>query len=192
MTHLDQDQGKLWQTALSHQGIDVIWDTAKIDLVERLEQLHQSNHLPDLLLMDTGIKSPNAETLQSGSVCQWITKNRVALKVVLFNPRQDRIKDIEHSWALRRGVVDVLPKLTGENLVSLTARVTGILGSTFLQEPIERLADQMFLQQVSSAPAIANNLRNTTQADGENPGLKRQAPDTDDNTTMYRGVRIRR
>ncbi|MEE3718958.1 hypothetical protein V2H45_19620 [Tumidithrix elongata RA019] len=192
MTHLDQDQGKIWQISLTHQGVDVIWDMANVDLVERLEQLLRSNNLPDLLLMDTGIKNPNAESLQSGSVCQWITKKKVALQVILFNPRQDRIKDIEHSWALRRGAVDVLPRLTGENLVLLTARVTGLLGCTFIQEPIERLANQMVLQDVASSPTVANAPNASKAVVDGSQSSKKQTPDPDDSAIMYRGVRIRR
>jgi hypothetical protein len=189
MTHLDLEQGEIWQTALAHQGVEVIWDTVNLDLVEHLSKLQELSNLPDLLLMDSGVKSPKAEVLQSGSVCQWISKYKVPLKVILFNPRNERIKDVEYNWATRRGASDLLPRLSGENLVSLVSKVTDTLGCNFVQDPIERIADQMFLQKSSSEPAKPNP-KDLVQADVS--GQVVAAVDPDDSGFMYRGVRIRR
>jgi len=93
MMHTDQAQGELWKTALATQQLDVIWENISLDLVQYLEKCDR-HELPDLLIMDMAIKSPSSETLQSSSVCQWLIKQKAPTKVVLFNPRQEKIKDM--------------------------------------------------------------------------------------------------
>ncbi|MFN5613690.1 MAG: hypothetical protein ACK491_20155, partial [Pseudanabaena sp.] len=139
MMHTDQAQGELWKTALATQQLDVIWENISLDLVQYLEKCDR-HELPDLLIMDMAIKSPSSETLQSSSVCQWLIKQKAPTKVVLFNPRQEKIKDIEHSWAIRRGASDVLPRLSPENLMAEVARVTALIDCSLISQPLEKIA----------------------------------------------------
>ena len=199
MMHIDQDQGQLWQTALATQQIEVVWEKSPVDIVKYLESC--SEKMPDLLIMDMAIKSPNSETLQSPSVCQWVTKQKVDLKVVLFNPRQDRIKDIERSWALRRGAADVLPRLSAVNLITDVARITALIGCSFMANPLAQVASKLGnLLNSSASEAIANNnqqessepdasnvvsIKSTTKNNSKNNA-------TDTGAATYRGVRIRR
>jgi len=194
MMHIDQAQGELWRTALSSQQLDVTWENVSLDLVQYLEKCDRQN-IPDLLIMDMAIKSPNSETLQSSSVCQWLSKNEIGTKVVLFNPRQEKIKDIEHSWALRRGASDILPRLSPENLMAEVARVTALIGCSLSSQPLEKIA-----KNVVTYPTQTKDSRNDRNVEvvkassvstTKNNSKDNQKSD-DSEVVMYRGVRIRR
>jgi CheY-like chemotaxis protein len=196
MMHTDQAQGELWQTALATQQLDVIWENISLDLVRYLEKCDR-NELPDLLIMDMAIKSPSSETLQSSSVCQWLTKQQAPTKVVLFNPRQEKIKDIEHSWAIRRGASDVLPRLSPENLMAEVARVTALIGCSLISQPLEKIARSFGASagasQVKQSELIITPDLNEPKAKSEakNNSKPNQKSDSGE-VAMYRGVRIRR
>ncbi|MDX2256369.1 MAG: hypothetical protein NW214_12710 [Pseudanabaenaceae cyanobacterium bins.39] len=196
MMHTDQDQGQLWQTALETQQMSVVWEQPSVDLVKSLTGADLSQ-LPDLLIIDMAIKSPNSETLQSSSICQWVAKTKANIKVVLFNPRQDKIKDIEHSWALRRGAADVLPRLSQENLIAGVARVTALIGCTLIAEPLESIANSLSQasQQAQISPAedtVVTRSRSTTKNNSKNAANSSDTSDDSSNVVMYRGVRIRK
>lgn len=194
MIHIDQEQGQLWQSALETQQLDVVWENVSLDLVQYLGKCDRQA-LPALLLMDMAVKSPNSETLQSSTVCQWVSKNQLPTKVVLFNPRQDRIKDIEHSWALRRGAADVLPRLSRENLMTEVARVTALIGCSLISQPLEKIA-----QTLSSSPSkqsVEDSPQALEKKSDSGTKIKTQSNKSDtktdsDNVVMYRGVRVRR
>jgi DNA-binding response OmpR family regulator len=193
MTQIDDEQGRLWQSALLSQGLEVFWEASDTDLVELLKSMKSNNLvMPDLLLMDMGIKSPNSETLQAGLVCQWCTKNQPKLKVVLFNPRQDRIKEVERGWAIRRGAVDVLPKLYQGNLVATVKLVVDTVRSPFSEDALQSV--------VLTAPQ--NVVEFTTEIQLRNPEITPEpsvsAPPQKANETarrpsglIYRGVKVK-
>ena len=196
MMHTDQAQGELWQTALATQQLDVIWENISLDLVQYLEKCDR-NKLPDLLIMDMAIKSPSSETLQSSSVCQWLTKQKAPTKVVLFNPRQEKIKDIEHSWAIRRGASDVLPRLSPENLMAEVARVTALIGCSLISQPLETIARSFGTSagasQVRESELINRPDINASKAKSEAKNNSKPSQKSDSGeVVMYRGVRIRR
>ena len=192
MMHIDQEQGQLWETALSTQQLDVIWEKTQLDVVKFFGECDRQL-LPDLLLMDMSIKSPNSETLQSSSVCQWITKQQAPIKVVLFNPRQDKIKDIEHSWALRRGAADVLPRLSRENLMAEVARVTALIGCSLISQPLETIARSLGGGSVNTqVNQKADRTEGDTAISKSKTKINSKEEQKSDNTVMYRGVRIRR
>jgi CheY-like chemotaxis protein len=196
MMHIDQEQGQLWQTALSTQQLDVIWEKTQLDVVKFFGECDRK-FLPDLLLMDMSIKSPSSETLQSSSVCQWITKQQAPIKVVLFNPRQEKIKEIEHSWALRRGAADVLPRLSSENLMAEVARVTALIGCSLISQPLEAIARSLGggLMQVNETLSAntANSEVTNSKSKSETKIKPKEESKSDNNAAvMYRGVRIRR
>ncbi|MCY7334114.1 MAG: hypothetical protein LH649_15995, partial [Pseudanabaena sp. CAN_BIN31] len=130
--------------------------------------------------------------LQSSSVCQWLTKQQVATKVVLFNPRQEKIKDLEHNWALRRGAADILPRLSPENLVAAVARVTALIGCSLISQPLEKIARSLGAKpeslQVRGSDLLDESEINATSKSESKPNQKSDGEDV----VMYRGVRIRR
>ncbi|TYQ28511.1 hypothetical protein [Pseudanabaena sp. UWO310] len=195
MMHTDRVQGELWKTALLTQQLDVIWENIPLDLVVYLEKFDRQK-LPDLLIMDMAIKSPNSETLQSSSVCQWLSKQQVPTKVVLFNPRQEKIKDIEHSWALRRGASDVLPRLSPENLMAEVARVTALIGCSLITQPLEKIARSLGASnsgaiERESSDVDESESRPKSRSETKNNSKNNQKSDAGD-VVMYRGVRVRR
>ncbi len=194
MIHIDQEQGQLWQSALETQQLNVVWESVSLDLVKYLGNCDRQE-LPSLLLLDMAVKSPNSETLQSSSVCQWVSKQQVPTKIVLFNPRQDRIKDIEHSWALRRGAADVLPRLSRENLMAEVARVTALIGCSLISQPLEKIAHS--LSGNSSNQTVEVTTQTLEKKSNSTTKNKTQSNKSDtnsdsDNVVMYRGVRVRR
>ncbi|MBD2178799.1 hypothetical protein H6F42_17915 [Pseudanabaena sp. FACHB-1998] len=194
MIHIDQEQGQLWQSALETQQLNVVWESLSLDLVQYLGNCDRQN-LPALLLLDMAVKSPNSETLQSSSVCQWVGKQQVPTKVVLFNPRQDRIKDIEHSWALRRGASDVLPRLSRENLMAEVARVTALIGCSLISQPLEKIAQSLSstsnkLTNEGNTQALEKKSESTTK--NKTQSNRADTKSDGDNVVMYRGVRVRR
>ena len=157
------------------------------------------HELPDLLIIDMAIKSPSSETLQSSSVCQWLTKQKAPTKVVLFNPRQEKIKDIEHSWAIRRGASDVLPRLSPENLMAEVARVTALIGCSLISQPLEKIArsfgTSIGANQVRESELITTLDINQPKANSKSEtksNSKSNQKSYGDEVVMYRGVRIRR
>ncbi|OIP72885.1 MAG: hypothetical protein AUK48_10810 [Oscillatoriales cyanobacterium CG2_30_44_21] len=197
MVHTDRAQGELWQTALSSQQLDVTWQNTSLDLVQYLEKCDRQD-LPDLMIMDMAVKSPSSESLQSSSVCQWLTKNKVSTKVVLFNPRQEKIKDIEHSWAIRRGASDVIPRLYSDNLITEVARVTALMGCTLEPIPLEKIARTLDSRTVTTQakvlepkPVESEPVSTTKKSQTKNNTRSNQNAD-ESHVVMYRGVRIRR
>jgi len=145
------------------------------------------------LLVDMAIKSPNSEMLQSSSVCQWASKNNSMTKIVLFNPRQEKIKDIEHSWALRRGASDVLPRLSSENLIAEVARVTALIGCSLDTSPLEKI--MRTISNNSSQASLKNPEAIADEAEAPNRSTTKNKSKSDADTkgaVMYRGVIIRR
>jgi hypothetical protein len=198
MMHTDQEQGQLWHTALESQQLDIIWESTAFDLVQYLEKCDRYR-LPSLLLIDMAIKSPTSQTLQSSSVCQWVNKQQVPIKIVLFNPRQERIKDIEHSWALRRGAADVLPRLSRENLMAEVTRVTALIGCSLNSQPLEKIAEGLASSSVSTPPKENNlfavqDINSLKSISKSNPKSNSKGDSKSDpaEAVMYRGVRIRR
>lgn len=200
MVHLDEEQGKIWQLAIASQQIEVVWEPIDIDFVELLKSTKQNNlPLPDLLLMDIGIKAPNSQTLQSSSVCQWCSKNHPALKVVLFNPRLDRIKEMEHNWAVRRGAVDVLPRLTSENLTVAVARLTSALGVILVEAPLHEIAQTIPAwegtvpgKEIDINRNIATSQENLVAKTNRLSEKPKESVIKEDDGLIYRGVRVKK
>jgi len=193
MTQLDDEQGRIWQSALISQEIEVLWEASDTDLVELLKSMQANGiAMPDLLLMDMAIKSPNSQILQSGLVCQWCAKNEPKLKVVLFNPRQDKIKEVERGWAIRRGAVDVLPKLYQSNLLSSVKRVVDEIRAPWLEERLKALVESAPTDESASSPISevptgksGDITKAATSSESTNKSNKPSG-------MIYRGVRVKK
>jgi len=191
MAHLEADQATLWQTALASQQMHIVCKSAEHDLKEELEEAYTNQlNLPHLVLLDVGIKSPNSEMLQSGNVCQWAVQKDNAPKIVLLNPRQEKIRDLERAWALRRGASDMLPRLSAENLVELVSIVTQLVGRPCATD----LLHSALRTTPVVEPAVASFLENQPTAQIAS-AIKNPDPDTTKDRAkyvIYRGVRVRR
>ncbi|AFY74699.1 hypothetical protein Syn7502_02761 [Synechococcus sp. PCC 7502] len=140
MLQLDEQQGRIWDAALQSQGIQVDWRPANVDVVEMLKTI-DAKALPDLLIMDIGVKSPTSNSLQVVPVCQWCRSLSTPLKVLLLNSNSNQIKAYEEKWATGKcGAIGIVPKLTQATLGSTIGLVSSILSRTLKQESLDEVA----------------------------------------------------
>lgn len=145
MLHLDRQQAKIWDAALESQGIQSDWqpeDIEDIDVIEMLKEIYAANELvPDLLIMDIGIKSPNSNSLQVVPVCNWCRSLDIPLQVLLLNSSSMQVKAYEEKWATNRcGAIAIVPKLSQSTLKNTTELVTRILGVELNVEALGQVA----------------------------------------------------
>jgi CheY-like chemotaxis protein len=144
MAHLDSEQGNAWKLALETQQFRVTYTKADIEIASLLDNMLQNQvPLPDLILIDIAIKSKPvdrfSESPQAETICRWIWKNQASTKVVILNAQADKISELEHRWATRRGATDVLPKLYQENLTASIKKIANILACNFLDVPLQSI-----------------------------------------------------
>ena len=119
LAQLSEEQSLMWHSALSSHQLEVWAAPETEDLLKLLDQKHQSNQpLPDLIISDIGIRYGGGTSLLATELCKWCSDNAPQLKVLLVNPRQVQIKEVEKRWATRRGAIDLLPKISVDNLSS--------------------------------------------------------------------------
>jgi len=145
ITHVPEEQGVLWHAILESQGInahfELNWRIFNPNLLEYLKGLALSGEvLPDMLMLDMGVKIAGSEELQSGEVCRWCSKYYPNLRIFLLGSNSDKVSDLAKRWGLRRGAVDVLPKLSRDNLLISTVRVTSVLGCALAATPLKNIA----------------------------------------------------
>jgi hypothetical protein len=155
MIQLDSDQGKLWQSALMSQGLNVDWKPAEVDLLEFFKDAQDFGwDLPDLLLLDIGVKSPTSNSLQAVPVCQWCKNMSPPLKVMLLNVNSLQIKPYEYKWATGKcGAVGILPKLTQATLLNSVGLVASVLDTELLPDqldPVSLLIAEIYAQNLQS------------------------------------------
>jgi len=193
MLQLDADQGRLWELALTSQGIKVNWQPAEVDLIEVLTDIQNAGiMLPDLLLLDIGVKSPNSNNLQAVPVCQWARASSPPLQVLLLNVNSLQIKPYEYKWATGKcGAIGILPKLTQATLLNSVALVTSTLGVSLFPERLDAVSlliaeiySQNMQFQETAFREILENLSRTR--------ISLPEPEVEDtqNLTTYRGVVI--
>lgn len=130
-------QGLIWQAALRSQQLSVIWEAADVDLPQSLSYLKEKRvALPDLLLIDTRIRTFNAYTF-----CRWGRKYCPEVKIVLISGAQPDIAPSEREWAIYQGAAELLPRFRRDTLVSgAVSKVRRILDlldcSTLHQGPL--------------------------------------------------------
>jgi DNA-binding response OmpR family regulator len=126
-------QGLIWQAVLKSQGISVIWESSSTDLTESMEQLHQAGlTLPDLLLVDVGLKTGNAFDL-----CRWCREHQAEVKLILTDCSQNEITDYERRWAMYQGAIDLLPAFQRESLVSNVAEAVKRVLQVLDEHPLD-------------------------------------------------------
>lgn len=140
VTQLSEGQGRVWQAALTSQNLEVFWEPSGTDIIELFQQMQREGKtLPNLLIMDMGITDPNSTSLQAGTVCRWGAEHQPDLKVILTNPRQDKIGSLERRWAKRQGAVDLLPRLYKDTISDALSQITALLNCRLIQEPLDQL-----------------------------------------------------
>jgi hypothetical protein len=142
MLHLNEQQVRIWDAALQSQGIQIDWRPTNVDVVEVLmEILTGGNPLPDLVIMDIGVKSPNSNSLQVVPVCNWCRGLDNPLKVLLFNSNSMQVKPYEQKWATAKcGAIAIVPKLSQATLESTTEIILEALDQHLDTEALDRVS----------------------------------------------------
>ena len=119
LAQLSEEQSLIWHKVLSSHQVEVWAAPETEDLLKLLDQKLESKQiLPDLIISDIGIRYGGGTSLLATELCKWIADNAPQLKVLLVNPRQTQIKEAEKRWATRRGAINLLPKISIDNLNS--------------------------------------------------------------------------
>ena len=148
LAQLSEEQSLIWHNSLAAHEIEVWAAPESEDLVKLLTQKHQSGQaLPNLIIADIGIRYGGGTSLLATELCKWCAENSPELKVLLVNPRQSQIKEVEKRWAVRRGAIDLLPKVSLENLGSAFETVAQVLGVGFKSEALDAVVSNLKLQQ---------------------------------------------
>lgn len=117
LAQLSEEQSLMWHSVLSSHQLEVWAAPETEDLLKMLDQKYQAKQpLPELIISDIGIRYGGGTSLLATELCKWCADNAPELKVLLVNPRQIQIKEVEKRWATRRGAIDLLPKVSTDNL----------------------------------------------------------------------------
>ncbi len=117
LAQLSEEESLIWHNTLSSHSLEVWAAPDSENLLKLLEQKQQSQqNLPSLIISDIGIRYGGGTSLLATELCKWCSENAPETKVLLINPRQSQIKEVEKRWATRRGAVDLLPKTSLDNL----------------------------------------------------------------------------
>ena len=148
LAQLSEDQSLMWHKVLSSHGLEV-WVTPETeDLLKLLDQkLNLKQDLPQLIVSDIGIRYGGGTSLLATELCKWCADHVPDLKVLLVNPRQSKIKEVEKRWATRRGAIDLLPKISLENLDSAFMVAAQALAIKVNQEVLTTAISNLKLQQ---------------------------------------------
>ncbi|NMF59367.1 sensor histidine kinase [Pseudanabaena yagii] len=130
LAQLSEEQAMIWHKALSSHQLEVWAAPESQDLLKLLTQKLKANQsLPELIIADIGVRHEGGTSLLATELCKWCTDNAPQVKILLINPRQTQIKEVEKRWAIRRGAIDLLPKVSIHNLSSslvIAAKSIGI------------------------------------------------------------------
>jgi len=156
LMQMSSEQEQLWQKALSSQHLQVIVEPPDSNILHTLRQKQKEDHpLPDLILVDIGIRHANSSTLVASTICRWCAEHHPSTKVVMTSSRQAIVKKTEKYWATRQGAVDLLPMLQRDNLVATVARLAEISGFKLEDAPLQQIANT--LTQVSDTTESADS-----------------------------------
>jgi signal transduction histidine kinase len=164
LAQLSAEQSLMWHNALSSHHLEVWAASENEDLLKLLDQKRQSKQsLPQLIISDIGIRYGGGTSLLATELCKWCADHAPDLKVLLVNPRQIQIKEVEKRWAIRRGAIDLLPKISLENLniaFGIAAQALAIeIKPEALNSAISNLKSQQY--QPDKGASKGKNIRQT-------------------------------
>jgi two-component system NtrC family sensor kinase len=117
LAQLSEEQSMMWHKALSSHQLEVWAAPESQDLLKLLAQKLQAQQpLPELIISDIGVRYGGGTSLLATELCKWCAEHVPHVRVLLVNPRQTQIKEVEKRWATRRGAIDLLPKISIDNL----------------------------------------------------------------------------
>ncbi len=148
LAQLSAEQSLMWHNVLSSHHLEVWAASETEDLLKLLNQKRQSKQsLPQLIISDIGIRYGGGTSLLATELCKWCADHAPELKVLLVNPRQIQIKEVEKRWAIRRGAINLLPKISLENLNSAFKVAAQALDLEIKTEALNSAISNLKLQQ---------------------------------------------
>lgn len=148
LAQLSEEQSLMWHNALSSHQLEVWAAPETEDLLKILGQKLNSNQtLPDLIVADIGIRYGGGTSLLATELCKWCADHAPQVNVLLVNPRQSQIKEVEKRWATRRGAVDLLPKISLDNLIPAFESAAQALAIAVKPEALTNVINNLKLQQ---------------------------------------------
>ncbi len=164
LAQLSEEQSLIWHNVLSSHQLEVWAAPETEDLLKLLQQKHQSHQaLPSLIIADIGIRYGGGTSLLATELCKWSAETAPDLKILLVNPRQNKIKEVEKRWATRRGAIDLLPKVSLDNIkdgFQIASQALDLkVKSTVLDEVILKLKYQQSQSDRNSSKG--KNIRQT-------------------------------
>ena len=148
LAQLSEEESLIWHNALSSHNLEVWAAPESENLLKLLEQKQQSQQsLPALIISDIGIRYGSGTSLLATELCKWCTENAPETKILLINPRQSQIKEVEKRWATRRGAVDLLPKTSLDNLAIAFKIAADTLGIVINQDSLISAISSLKQQQ---------------------------------------------
>ncbi|MFN3360711.1 MAG: hypothetical protein ACK421_04680 [Pseudanabaenaceae cyanobacterium] len=179
IAYLQNRESLLWQAILKLQRVDVV-------VKKHLDNIYAylRTTTPQLLLIDYGAQTEN--TLICGSVCRWAQSHMKELQIFIVNPLHPQVTELERRWAIRRGAVDFLPKLTTQNALDSIGKVLTTIG----QEVDEYVMPTIF-------SLIAKYNPEPSEETMPEEGRKEQEEETEvqaqkEDYIIYRGVKVPR
>ena len=95
LAQLSEEQSLMWHNALSSHQLEV-WTSPETDILKLLDQKRQTKeNLPHLIIADINIRYGDGTSLLFIYLCKWCADYAPELKVLLVNPRQAQIKEVE-------------------------------------------------------------------------------------------------
>mgnify|MGYP002777723435 CR=1 FL=1 len=157
MTQALQRQGEIWHEMLTSQDVTVIWETIDADLVQVLTQMHSAGlPLPDLLLVDMGMRNLNPYTL-----CQTCRQTFPELNIILTVGEEKEVAAAERQWAIYQGAKDLLPGMQQNSLIT---------GAIACLNRVLEVLELLPMRQDKLMPVLAAlSVNNVTAAMSEQP-----------------------
>ncbi|MFM7885922.1 MAG: hypothetical protein ACKPCM_04360 [Pseudanabaena sp.] len=168
LAQLSEEQAMIWHSVLSSHQLEV-WATPEShNLIKLLTQKLQANQsLPELIIADISVRHESGTSLLATELCKWCTDNASQVKVLLINSRQTQIKEAEKRWAIRRGSINLLPKVSIHNISSSFVIATQALGIKVKPDILKATISALKLSQnqLNNGALQGKNIRQTATED---------------------------
>jgi len=141
---MSSEQEQLWYKALVSQQLQVKIEPADANILQILRQKQRDEQeLPQLILIDIGIRHANSSTLVASTVCRWCAEHHPQTKVVMTSSRQAAVKKTEKYWATRQGAVELLPMVRRDTLLPSMTRLAELVPFTLQNAPLQKIVESL-------------------------------------------------
>lgn len=163
LLHTISEQEKEWLKILDSPKISLNILSPDTDIVELLDTWQKSKiALPDLILLDMMVKTPDGHFIQVNSLSRWCKQNKISLHIIGLYGQQEKISNLELNMAKYLNLTDIFPKINLDNQLEIINRIEGILGITLNQVIKEK---SPILPTIEEKKTEEDNQHNLTSID---------------------------